>query len=104
MTRRKKQHYHQLPVLLAQYAKDRTLDFGLYSEFHMRIMDGGYITLDVWTTGRYFVLQTDYAELTDKNIVERGGEKGSLPSMDKTKLYDWLDDLFFAADKDVSND
>ena len=63
----------------------------------MRIMDGGYTVFDVWTTGRYYVLTTDYFELNPNvRISERGGEKGLLPR-DKKELFEWLDRLFYAA-------
>lgn len=96
MSHQKKQHNALLPALLQQYANSRTLDFHRYSDYHMRLMDGGFIILDVWTTGRYWVMQTDYYKLTDKHIIERGGEKGSVPP--EKRLESWLDDLFFAAD------
>jgi hypothetical protein len=92
----KKYHRNNLPALLEKYSKSRTLDFHRYSDYHMRLMDGGYITLDVWTTGKYYVLQTDYYKLSENKIIERGGEKGFVPSDDK--LQEWLDKLFFAVD------
>lgn len=98
MSRRKQQHRKELPEQLKNYCDARSIDFHRYSEYHMRLMDGGFIVLDVWTTGKYFVLQTDYYKLTKTPIIERGGEKGMLPSYGDGFIK-WLDDLFFAADK-----
>lgn len=95
MSRRKKYHDLQLASKLKNYAESRTLDFQQYSEYHMRLMDGGYTTIDFWTTGRYWVMATDYHALgVDK--VERSGEKGMLPS----NLEAWLDELFFPEGSD----
>lgn len=91
MSRRQKQHIAGLGEDLQEYAESRTLDFHQYSPYHMRIMDGGYVVLDVWTTGRYFVLMTDYVELAP-GTVERGGEKGQLPS---SYLHKFIDKIFY---------
>lgn len=93
VSRRKKQHIPELPSLLDSYAVARALQLDKYSEYHMRLMDGGYTVLDIWTTGRYYVLTTDYRAMVSASITERGGEKGELPSVHK--LYDWLDKMFF---------
>lgn len=77
---------------IAAYSEVRALDLHQYSPYHFRIMDGGYIVVDLWTTGRYFILTTDYDEMTDGNVIERGGEKGNLPV---DKLSDFLDDIFY---------
>lgn len=81
------------PEDVEAYAKLRDLDYKRYSKYHMRLMDGGYTVLDVWTTGRYYVLTTDYSELTP-SIVERGGEKGDL-LLETSALTEWLDGLFY---------
>lgn len=73
------------------YAASRMLDLHQYSPYHFRIMDGGYVVVDLWTTGRYFIMMTDYLELTDGNVVERGGEKGQLP----LTFEKFLDDIFY---------
>lgn len=95
---RSKQHIKWLPAALTEYAKLRTLDFAQYSEYHMRIMDGGYVTVDFWTTGRYYILMTDYHLLSDKPIVERQGEKGSVPTK-QSKLTKFLDGIFYATEE-----
>lgn len=92
MSKVKKEHIRGLNIDLANYAKKRQLEFSQYSPYHMRIMDGGYVVLDVWTTGRYYILTTDYAELVP-GAVERGGEKGSLPRLGIRWLF--LDSIFF---------
>lgn len=98
MSKRKKQHYPRLEQLLREYCEARTLDFNKYSPFHMRIMDGGYTVFDAWTTGRYYILTTDYFGLNpQKKIPERGGEKGVLP-LDEETLFAWLDKLFYATE------
>lgn len=90
MSRRQKHHITGLSEKLLEFAESRTLDFHQYSPFHMRITDGGYVVIDVWTTGRYFVLMTDYAELSP-GVIERGGEKGKMPK----DIYKFLDKVFF---------
>lgn len=87
-----KNHIPGIVETLRDYASKRMLDFHQYSPYHMRIMDGGYVVVDVWTTGRYFIVMTDYAEMTDNNIVERQGEKGQLPVND---IENFLDKIFF---------
>lgn len=88
----KKYHIPNIELTLAQYADRRTLDFHQYSPYHMRISDGGYTVIDIWTTGRYYVLTTDYLTMLSERIIERGGEKGQLHEDD---INDWLDELFF---------
>lgn len=97
MSRRHKTHIPGLAFDLEEYAYTRNLDFYRYSEYHLRIMDQGITVFDAWTTGRYYVLDTNYHKLTDKTIVERAGEKGHLP-FGKEKIFKFLDKLFFAAD------
>lgn len=94
---KQKNHIPGLSERLAEYAEKRMLDMHQYSPYHLRMMDGGYITIDFWTTGRYYVVLTDYVEIFDGAIVERQGEKGSLP-YEKEKLWPFLDELFFGAD------
>lgn len=78
------------------YAEVRGLDVHHYSPYHMRLMDGGYVVVDVWTTGRYFIMMTDYLALTDGNEVERGGEVGQLPlTFDK-----FLDGVFYPGESE----
>lgn len=86
---------------LVNYAEKRVLDFHQYSPYHMRIMDGGYVAIDVWTTGRYYILMTDYLEMFGPGIVERGGEKGFI---DTTNLWPFLDKIFFGEDMSSSSD
>lgn len=88
-----KNHIPGLVDKLNAYAEERMLDIFQYSPYHIRIMDGGYVVLDVWTTGRYFIVMTDYEEMTEGNEVERQGEKGQLPTTD---LKPFLDKIFYA--------
>lgn len=62
----------------------------------MRLIDSDLTILDCWTTGKYWVKQTSYSTQTSKQIIERGDEKGLLPS--DNQLEQWLDKLFYAAD------
>ena len=62
MSRRKK-HYPLLPGWLQHYAALRALDFQAFSDLHMRLSDGGNTAMDVWITGRYFLLASNYAAL-----------------------------------------
>lgn len=91
MSRRKKQHYPELVNQLSEYANSRALDLKKYSPYHMRLMDGGFIFIDLWTTGRYWIMATDYSEMGFE-MIERGGEKGQLP-MDNLEAF--LDTLFY---------
>lgn len=87
-----KNHVPQLGNRVAFYAEKRMLDFHQYSLYHMRVMDGGFVVVDIWTTGRYYVVMTDYLEMLEGNVVERGGEKGQLPL---DNLEEFLDILFY---------
>jgi hypothetical protein len=87
-----KNHILTLRDDLQNYAESRMLDIHQYSPYHIRIMDGGYVVADFWTTGRYYIVMTDYSEMTDDNIVEREGEKGQLPTKE---LSEFLDGIFF---------
>jgi hypothetical protein len=98
---KQKSHIKGLSERLIDYAEKRTLDFHQYSPYHMRIMDGGFTVLDVWTTGRYYVLTTDYNEMLEGNKTERGGEKGWI---DVSNLWPFLDELFYGEDMSQSSD
>lgn len=87
-----KNHIPDFGARLEAYAQLRGLDLHQYSMFHFRIMDGGFVVLDTWTTGRYFIVLTDYNTMTDDNIIERQGEKGQLPI---TSLSPFLDEIFY---------
>lgn len=94
MSRKRQYHDKSLPEKLTHYAESRSLEFQQYSEYHMRLMDGGYTVIDIWTTGRYWIMTTDYLDMGIQ-AVERGSEKGVLPSNNMLKLGMWLDKLFF---------
>lgn len=97
MSRKKAKHYPNLHVWIKLYCEEMLLDYHRFSLYHMRVTDGGYTMLDVWSTGRYYIHNTSYLELGGKGIRERGGEKGMVEVTDKEKLFTWLDGLFFAA-------
>lgn len=86
-----------LPGMLQKYANSRAFEYFRYSEYHMRIIDDGYTTIDVWTTEKYWVKETNYHKQSDRGIVERAGEKGYVPTNYKY-LEKFLDKLFFAAE------
>lgn len=95
MSRKRKIHIAGLTDKLAAYCEDYALDLQQYSPYHLRLMDGGFVVLDVWTTGRYYVLTTDYLAMNSEvSLVERGGEKGQLPN----DIKPFLDKLFFPID------
>lgn len=94
MSRRRKYHIPAITTTIENYAKSHMLDFHQYSEYHMRLMDGGYTVLDIWTTGRYYFLTTDYLAMIGPGYIERGGEKGEIPTP-ATKMIEWLDKAFF---------
>lgn len=79
------------------WSDTRTIELLEFSPIHRRLTDG-FTSIDIWpTTGRYWVGQTEYYKMTDKHIVERGGEKGELPMGDEA-IIAFLDKLFFAVD------
>jgi len=90
-----KYHIPGFSERIADYAEKRVLDFVQFSPYHMRVSDGGYTAMDLWTTGRYFIVMTDYQETMDGNVAERQGEKGNLPI---DNLWPFLDTVFFGAD------
>ena len=87
-----KNHIPGFGERLAAYAEENLLELHQYSPYHFRLMDSGYVVVDAWTTGRYYVVTTDYLALAGGGV-ERGGEKGSLPV---DKLEEYLDGIFFA--------
>jgi hypothetical protein len=98
MSKRKKQHIPNLVATLSDYADARELVLLDFSNYHMRLVDEGYTILDLWTTGRYYVVATDYNEkYPGSPLIERQGEKGSLP-LEMTELHAFLDKLFFGED------
>lgn len=94
MGKRKKTHYDWLPEMLADYTKGKPLRFDRYGEYHMRIVDAGTCCLDIWTTGKYYVVETNY-NLLEAHVTERAGEKGDIPTWDDKALIYFLDKMFF---------
>lgn len=88
---RPKNHIPEFTNKIVAYAEKRMLDLHQFTPYHGRITDGGYVILDVWTTGRYFIVMTDYEDLTNGSENERGGEKGQLP----LTLESFLDGIFY---------
>lgn len=96
MSRRRKIHIAELPAVIEGYANMRGLDFKRYSEFHMRLMDGGLTAFDIWTTGRYFVLATDYRAMGAPNYAPGIPRKGQLPALSEHgAAVRMLDKVFF---------
>lgn len=98
MGRRRQYHDTTLPAKLKRYADDHMLDFAQYSQYHLRLMDGGLTVLDIWTSGKYYIVATDYLQMCGEGTIERAGEKGNVPSNDMLKLAAWLDKIFFPLD------
>jgi hypothetical protein len=94
MSYKPKNHIPQLASRLEDYANKRMLDLQVFSPYHLRLTDGGYVITDVWTTGRYYVVMTDYLTMLEGNKTERQGEKGQLP-ITTEELSNFLDELFF---------
>lgn len=103
MSRKPKNHIPKFAERISEYVHARGLDVSQYSQWHMRIFDEGYTILDVWTTGRYYILTTDYAEKYDGNVVEREGEKGQLP-ITIEEFWPFLDGIFFGGDMSAWTD
>lgn len=95
--RKQKNHIPNFGERLENYVEARSLDLSQYSPYHFRISDGGFTVLDTWTTGKYWVVMTDYEAKYDGAVAEREGEKGQLPT-GKDELWPFLDKLFFGED------
>lgn len=93
MGRAKKEHYKQIARWLKQYAAENDLYYARYSEYHMRIAMDEVACLDAWTTGKYYVKETDYS-VFEADIIERGGETGWLEVDDERLFFSFLDKLF----------
>lgn len=93
MSRRRNIHYHNLESWIREYAKENSLEFHKYNEYHMRVMYTDIAIFDFWSTAKYYVKETNYY-----GPIERGGETGCLETSNKAKLYDFLDHVFFAID------
>jgi hypothetical protein len=96
MTRRKRAQPLTLMKLLRDYSWENNIKFYNFNNgVHVRLA-ARTATLDIWpTTGHYYVLATDFV-IYDLGIIERQGEKGTIPSNDQ--LFTFLDKLFFAGD------
>ncbi len=100
MSRRKRFHHKHLPELVQDYTDSRNLDYNRYSEYHLRVIDQEFTCVDIWTTAKYWIKETNYhlqGEYTEETPVERGGEQGFLP-VDRDKLFDYLDRIFYATE------
>ncbi len=96
MTKRKHRD-DNLAEIIRGYTSSRTIELQEFTDIHKRLTDG-YTVIDIWpTTGKYWVSQTTYYQMTNAVIRERGGEKGSIP-LGEDAIYKWLDELFFAPD------
>jgi len=90
---RRNYHPPQLPGFFQEYAKSRTFELHQYSEWHYRIIDSGVTCVDIWSTGKYWIKETNYNGV----LVERQGEKGMIP-FKKKPLFKFLDGIFYAID------
>lgn len=101
---KKRKRGDDLRKVLARYAESRTLELLVYNEgLHLRLVDESFTTVDVWpSTGKYWVLNTNYFKQTDKKVAERGDEKGFLP-FGEDKIFDYLDQIIYAADISEEN-
>ncbi len=95
MSRRRNHHYSELPAMVEGYCEMRGLDFKRYSEYHMRVMDGGFTVFDVWTTGKYFLLASDYGGLGAPGYAPEIPRKGVLPMQVHGATVKLLDKVFF---------
>lgn len=96
----KKIHYPDLPRKLIKYANTRALEFHSYSAYHMRIIYTDFVCLDVWTTAKYYVKESNYCDMGGKQTIERAGETGVL---DLENLEDFLDDIFYAPFRETTS-
>lgn len=98
MARRRTAVGFEMEDFLPSYTAPRGLEYKQYSAYHFRIFDSA-ATVDVWTTGKYYVLGTDYGN----GIVERGGEKGVLPASEKAATK-CLDSIIYAVEMEKHED
>lgn len=95
MSKKYVKHYPEIRSYLKQYAESRALEFNQFTEYHMRVIDDGFTTVDVWSSGKYFIKQTNYYLQSDEGVTERYGEHGRI-SIGKAEMFDFLDDIFYA--------
>lgn len=95
MARRKK-HRPGFEDLLRRYADSRLLDIDVLAGGQLRITDSGYIKIDVWTTGKYHIVQDNSHEITECHVISRQTERGTLP-VERVEVGRFLDKLFFYA-------
>lgn len=94
MSKKRRRNDNVLQTLNA-YSDSRTIDVIQFSELHCRMTDD-FTSIDFWpTTGRYWIMKTNYFEQGGKGVNERGSEKGELPH-GKDSIFQFLDELFFA--------
>lgn len=84
-------HDWNIPKILKAYATERGVDYERFGDYHMRMSYGEVATVDVWTTHKYWVKETNYLH----GLIERGGETGHFPE-GKKAIYNFLDKLLFA--------
>lgn len=93
MNKKRKFHDWNLANHLKAYAKERGVVYSQYNPYHMRLSYDKTAVVDVWTTHKYWVKETNYSH----NLTERQGEKGHFPE-GKDNIYDFLDKLLFAVE------
>lgn len=99
MSRKKNPYHEEIIVNLQLYATSRSLDLAQYSKWHYRITNDSYTILDIWSSAKYYIMETDYASYSGNHDTgERTGEKGKLPATEGKVLFDWLDKIFYATE------
>lgn len=99
MGKRPSVHYRNLPKWLKEWADDSMVEFMQFSEYHMRLTDSTFNSLDIWTTGKYYAKQTDYnGMIPEMKLIERGGETGVVPVHDRKELELFLHTFFYPMD------
>lgn len=96
MARKARVHHPVLAVALKKYAAQHGFYYTMYSAYHMRVIQKDMVCLDVWTTGKYYIVSTEYVDY-GAGLVERAGEKGQIPLKQK-QLHDFLNKLFYPID------
>lgn len=99
MMGKKRRRSDNLRKILTGYAESRTLELFIYNDgLHLRLVDEAFTTIDFWpSTGKYWILNTNYVKQTKNRVAERGNEKGYLP-LGEDKVFEYLDQIFYAAD------
>lgn len=91
----KTKHRPELAKFIKDYAKARILDTGIINGQQTRISDGGFCKIDIWMSGKYHIIDSDYHRMIpNKTIASRRQERGELPRS-RESFGVFMDHIFF---------